>query len=148
MDVNILTNSKQNRWLIVIISLGLFFLSLITPSITFQGDTRAFTGMNFLLAGWIGITKGVVGWYANILYIFELILLVKNRLNWCSLILLPVIVLISTTMMLYYPGFPRNEAGRDFIIEHLQLGFYLWALALIMPGIFSIIYYFRRSDEE
>lgn len=136
-----LTNTKYNRLLIAAVSILFYVIACITPAISFKHDTSPDYGYGILSMGWLGIIVGLPTWYANLAYISVLTYFINNQLYRCKVASLIMIAIISSIILLYYPIFPADEGGVNYlIIKNLEIGAYLWCFSLLLPAFFAFIY--------
>src|SRR5690606_24325109 len=116
----------------VLLSLAIFFASLFFPAL--HGEEKHLIGWVVGLLGFFSIPS-TFAWLANLFYFAGCLcfFLESYRL---SLILSIVGVFVG--MDTFRLGrFPINEAGRDVVLDHVGLAFYLWEISFLVLAISS-----------
>ena len=142
--------SIQIQALTVTLSAILFIISLTQYVVTMDYDiTESVSSWQYLTIGSVAIFGGSVFewliWIANPLYIFSIILFIKNyKLSMITAFLASFLAVIFST----WEEIRVDEKGFTAKIIHFELGYYLWVSSILVltSGIF--IYFRHRSKKK
>ncbi len=112
----------------------LFVVACCLPALEFskgQGGKDVLWGGNVLAVGWSGIFAGVVGWYANPIWVAGLVLVLLGRPKLAAVAGLLALTIGCTTFTLFGKDLPADEGG----VNHMALtrtlaGCYVWMASL------------------
>jgi len=137
----------------IFISLFFYTLSLASPTFLFIETHYNFSsswigpspavwrGLTVLLMGWLGFVILQFGWLANPLYYLSLYFLWASR--WRAVIIssgIAIVIAIVNTLLLFQQTVPGDVMGFSRLnLQRLKLGYYLWATALLIPLVWSLI---------
>lgn len=133
----------MRHWAALICIGAAWALSLLMPAITARG-APTFTGLDLLLQGWQGTSRGVFAWYANPLFVLAVTLAALRRLRSAG-------ALSGVALVLGLSSFATEAALRGSMESvpslSMRFGFYLWlsALAALFIWSCSCIYLQRRN---
>ena len=111
---------------ILVLVASLWLASLMMPALAAGG--RTFDGLDILLRGWEGLSRGVPSWLANPLFVAAFAAALAKRVVAAALLATSSVALGATSFM---TGelLARSNA---FVPEiELRAGFYVWLAALI-----------------
>lgn len=119
-------------------------VSLLMPAITARG-APPFSGLDLLLQGWQGTSRGVFAWYANPLFILAVALGAVNRLRLAG-------AASGIAMVLGLTSFAIEAALRNSMESvppiTLHAGFYLWLAALVAMFTWSSIRMYLQARND
>ena len=128
---------SKSKTLVLIISFGLFIISLFNTSYcTESGSCNV--AYETLLIGWLGMLYLGAGltWIANPLIFISWILIVKNkRFAWIP----SLVACVTSIMFLKFNSIVINEAGHYSKITFVGSGFYLWTSSCFVSFIGSLL---------
>jgi len=121
-------------------SAGLFFVACCLPALEFNKEqTRdVLSGFNVLAVGWSGIFAGVLGWYANPVWLLGIIMAFVDKPKVAAIAAVVAFLIGCTTFGLFGKVLPADEGGVTHMsLANLLPGAYVWLLSLIALG-FSV----------
>lgn len=107
-------------------SLLCFLLGLCLNAVELNGGIHL-PALQMLVQGPWGVAFGLFGWFANPVY--GLALLVRRRWRWFSLIL-GLFALYLAVGSHAIERLPDNQSYTFHGVNHFEIGYYLWALAI------------------
>jgi|HubBroStandDraft_6_1064221.scaffolds.fasta_scaffold210802_1 hypothetical protein len=105
----------------------------------------AVSGGEILLYGWLGILVGMIGWYANVLFVPGLILFAAGEYRVSRWIALAALLIASSSLLIR--ELPTGStSGASTPIASFGPGFYAWlgSMVLLTAGTFGLRALSRR----
>jgi hypothetical protein len=134
--------SNPARFIILGVSLLLFSIACLLPSLVFFGNsgTDIWQGYRILFLGWMGPMFGQFAWCANPLLLVSMVTLVIRR--WVITIVISILTLLlaANTFLLFFQEVPADEAGVNMLeLQYLHVGAYLWFVSILTILIGAVI---------
>ena len=127
---------------VTLISILLLIISLAQPAFYTTSDTSDSLNLHsvfIFFLGWLGFLGGAfesVFWFANPLYIYALILFVRNKKE---AMIISGAATILALLFLFLHSFIKNESGSRTPITGYGLGYILWVASLSLLTIGTLV---------
>lgn len=127
------------RWLPLALIVAAWGASLALPGLTAGG--RTYDGLEVLLRGWEGISRGVYAWIANPLFAAALVAASVKR-DRAALTIAAIAVVIGATSFITDELLLRRMSGVPPI--ELRIGFYVWLGAMLALCLHALTHVLRE----
>ena len=115
--------------IVPIVSAGLFIVACCLPALEFTKENvpEALSGFNVLAVGWSGIFAGIVGWYANPVWLLGLIMAFVDKPKIATGAAVVAFLIGLTTFSLFGRVLPADEGNvTHMTLTKLLPGAYVW----------------------
>jgi len=140
----------MNNRIYVATAICLFLVSFTLPAFYVDGPEKdAWSSPVALFSlGWLGLALGYfscVSWLANPLFIWAVLLFLRNK----KIAVLPAILaIVCAISFLFARTIPLGESGNEAKIEEYKAGYWLWLASIILLAAGILIQIFRRTPSE
>jgi hypothetical protein len=100
-----------------------------------HGLGSSLSGIQVLGSGWLGPFRGVVGWYANLLFAPALILFLFGKFRVSCGLALGAFAIGSTSMLVEYYPWGNLKDGGEVHINSFGIGLYLWLASFMVLAV-------------
>lgn len=130
---------------IPIAALILWGASLALPGIIFVpgAESDILKGYSILFFGWLGVFFAIFAWLGNPFLILSCYLALKKR--FVSAFYTSFFAFAFGISAFAVFGFPMNDGMHIFVIDHLEVGYYVWLSAILLMWLYS---YFQSKKEN
>lgn len=136
-------NNNIKSWIVFFVSFGVWCWSLFLPGFT-DIHGKVYLGWGILISGWLGAIVLNFAWYANVAWVFCLVNILRRNFKKALYGSVIAVALGFVSVGVYF-GLPiAPESSENY--AYLGVGWVIWMLALVMPGIFS--YRELKNPEE
>jgi len=118
---------KDRRKAALILSLGLYGISLVLPALEFQRDPTV-SGFKVLAYGWMGVLTGDVAWLANPAY-FAAIAVFGERKHAMAVVAAAIALGLGATTVLAKSWYYASTGAP---VKALGPGFYVWMASFLV----------------
>ena len=136
-----------HRLLVLGLTFVLYLIACSTPALYLTGgDKERWFGFEVLVFGWLGALIGQFAWFANLLLLLAIALLLFRR--WIATLVCSLLAtsLALHTIVIFSQDIPLDEGGvRHAEVIGLGVGFYIWLLSLLSIGAGAILLRQRES---
>lgn len=97
-------------------------------------------GVVALITGWLAVTIDQFAWFANLLWLLSLLLLLLRRWIPSAITAILSILLALNTYTIYGKQVPANEGATEYMyVQRIRFGFYVWMASFLATSICAII---------
>jgi hypothetical protein len=136
--------TKRTRRIILLMSIGLFIISLTQPAFYIDNphDSASWSnGIILILIGWLGTISGggaAFAWIANPLIFFSWFLFFRDLKNsmWTS-----ILATIFAASFLLFDDVVGSEAPTYYTVTAIKLGYWLWLTSIALFAFLTIVIY-------
>lgn len=115
-------------------SIAIYALACALPAATLVGeDVTVQRGLGLALLGWLAVTLGQYGWFANLFWIVGMLLALFRRYLGAAITVACGMLLALQTLTILGREVPLDTSGsNNAIVQQLNSGFYLWLLSMLV----------------
>ena len=136
-----------HRLVVLGLTLLLFLIACSTPALYLSDSEKwRWFGFEVLAMGWLGAFFGQFAWFANLLLLLAIAMLLFRRWTATLVCSLLAALLALNTLLILSQEIPLDEGGiRHTEVTGLGVGFYIWLLSLLSIGAGAV---FLRQRER
>jgi hypothetical protein len=125
----------------VFVSVSLFAIACCLPALEYKDGRAPLIGINALAVGWSGIFAGVVGWYANPVWLLGLVFGFLRKPVIATAAGVIAVLIAATVFTLLGRELPGDEGGVTKIsFSRLLVGCYVWLASLATLPVWALVY--------
>ncbi|MGO9714120.1 MAG: hypothetical protein ACLQBL_35015 [Polyangiaceae bacterium] len=124
--------STANHIIAIVVIALLWIVACAIPSLSLGG---AFPGWLCVLLGPFAVFYLCPAWFANLTWIGAVALLWRRRYAAAIVLTVASVLLAAGVIRLFYIDVTIDDTDKTYRLQHLALGFWVWLLSLVTPGI-------------